>query len=436
MDRILIASDKRSRDILSIALVALVAWICVRYRVPYFKDSNETFHSFMQGWNITFGHPLKEAFLTNNGLPPGTFLYTHNPNLPRYFHALLFWLGARTVETHIAVISVVCVVLTVVFVRKLFSDARLVAVILLFTGLDWVGFQYFINTYRAFSFPLFWGTILAMRDWRTAAAAFFILFQFEYAFALFVAITALSINSTRNARLGALAGATASVLLFGIQVLAVLGPERMIEEFLTTAGRRMDTSTLGTLWSSYSRYYFAALWALCGTALVASLVRPGVLSRLYVSMVLSGLALGALFTGYVIDAYFQHTLPFLTFFFVVAFAVLVETFGVLTVPFLAGLLALNSYWHWLAYPPHSTDYLEAVRKSDELVFTERSLLAVGFAANPTSVRRPDSYLYLCAIQRPVCVFTPHDGESLLLQGNEFYISRRSGAPPWEMDLTD
>jgi len=50
-------------------------------------------------------------------------------------------------------------------------------------------------------------------------------------------------------------------------------------------------------------------------------------------------------------AYFQHTLPFLTFFFVVAFAVLVETFGVLTIPFLAGLLALNSYWHWLAYWP-------------------------------------------------------------------------------------
>lgn len=397
------------------------------YGVPYFKDSNETFHSFLHGWNLVHGNALQYSFLTVHGLAEESCPYTHNPNFPRYLHALLIALGILDIRIHVLLLSFACALLTVVFIRKSF-DAPSAALLVLFTLLDWAGSQYLGNTYRAFSFPLFWGAIFGMRNKTSAAFAFFVLFQFEFAFAAFAATTALLYHRRRPEILYAIGGAAVSVLLFATQVYTFLGFEDMLVDIASTAGRRTGGITLP---QHYSKILVIIL--LIGVIRAIYRVRGPVspekdMSALYLAMLGGFVASSLLFSGYVNDAYMVHGLPFITMFISVGFTVLALWLR-RWVALFAFPLVLNSHGNLRDFPPLSAEYITAVRQHAELAYTDGPIYGAGFAANPQIATNPDSFLYLC-LRRPwfglTCETKSLAGATLLSAGNDFVLARIPG----------
>lgn len=368
--------------------VLLVLAISLYFEVPYFKDSNETFLSFNQGWSLVFGHPWTVSFLTNcRTFEHNDMIYAHNPNSPRYLHAILLLLGMRDIVIHVVLISCASFLLTAFFVTQLF-DRRMALTIMAFTVLDWVGFQYFTNTYRTWSFPLFWGCLWAMRRRWTAFVAFFILFQFEYGFAAFVSITALAFHPRWRERFWAIGGAFLSVAVFGVQVISYMGMDKLIKEMASTVEYRVLSGVF-----SWPGFYSQLVLVLVAGALI--FVRKTGTGRLFASMIAGGLVAFLAMRGYVLDAFIAHGLPFLTFFVVVAFSLWAARLRWLA-PLLAFPLLFNSVANLKAFPPVPRGYIEATRAAPGPVTSPGPLFGIAFAIRPENANP----VYELCLDRP------------------------------------
>src|SRR5687767_10382599 len=83
----------------------VVLTVSLYYGIPYFKDNNETYQSYAQGVNLLHDG-AKYSFVTVNGVRGELYPYTHNPNFPRYIHALLLLVGIDDLAIHVAIIAV------------------------------------------------------------------------------------------------------------------------------------------------------------------------------------------------------------------------------------------------------------------------------------------------------------------------------------------
>src|SRR5689334_8965549 len=128
--------------------------------MPYFRDSNETFLSYVHGKNMQLINPFTYSFLTSevtSGFKSGKpEVYTHNPNLPRYANYLLLLAGIASLPAQVLVISVLATVISLILLRRFFGaivpdDERIRLIVMLAFAFDVTGFLWWtVNTYRTF----------------------------------------------------------------------------------------------------------------------------------------------------------------------------------------------------------------------------------------------------------------------------------------------
>lgn len=335
------------------------SWI-VSGGMPLFITSNETYLSFNAGMNMYIYNPWSFSFLTDESTDPtGSTprrIYTHNPNLPRYPHYALILLGFHTLSSHVIILSLVLTWIIFLIILHVFygsfrhyqHDWFIVPLALI---VDYVGFLAFMsNSYRIWTFILFWACIAAVvRRWPLWAVSVtgFLLFQYEYGFALFMAttLTCLAVQLGWRAHVtrlvAGIAGAVSSLAVFGIQVVSYLGIEGAIQELVRTyvvRGRTQDLATgsslpltliqrgfLGVTYDAIAAvgdlYNQPVLWLL-GWALASSCVRivvsrDGVgafLARLLTSMVAGVFVLAMFLQSYYLQAFNDWALPFFVLF--------------------------------------------------------------------------------------------------------------------------
>jgi hypothetical protein len=354
--------------------------------LPYYKDSNESFLSYVHARNLVIYNPFSFSFLTAEdtslaGDRPKA-IYTHNPNFPRYLNYVLLRLGITSLPVHILLIATAAAALAMFFMWRLlqglFPGLEHVWIILaLAFTLDFMGFlQFTVNSYRVFAFVLFWGCLLAIArntpPW-VVFGAFFLLFQFEYAFAVFLLATCAVYGvcwgqrGGRRRAFAAVLGAVAAVAVFGLQLLSYYGLQGLMADLSVTFVRRSVGGHLGApgdvgelvsrynvVLSSESRYvslrgtlreawthvvqfynpWVAGMmvWGLASSAVLSAVgmrqYREGghpelelrlFLSRMVAAMTAGLLVLTALLRGYFVAAYIREFLPLLVF--PVAFAI-------------------------------------------------------------------------------------------------------------------
>jgi hypothetical protein len=248
--------------------------------LPYNTDSNETFSAFVQGQSLLHFDPWKNAFLPDDATGYHTaahpFTYTHGPNLPRYFSALLWLVGVRSLEWQILICAAVSIALSLWFIAHCFPEPlpftsagtgfTLGLVVAALFATDFIGVLQFLgNLWRTWHFPLFWGCIWVIRArprWPACFATFFVLFQLEFLFAFFVAVTGALyvIWLVRSGRaklldapyLVAAAGALASIGLFVVQLIAFYGWNGFVFDLQTTYAARNSNTVQ---WESIRQFY-------------------------------------------------------------------------------------------------------------------------------------------------------------------------------------
>jgi hypothetical protein len=360
----------------------VASWIYAQ-GIPYYVDSNETFLSFMHARNMQLWNPLSFSFLTAETTDPRSQtvqnLYTHNPNFPRYIHYLLLISGLSTLSSQVLVIATVGTLISVVFALKAVryridpSVFSWLTLVLAFDA-DYVGFLSFaVNTYRVFTFVLFWGCVASITGaWSFwgAFAIFFMLFQFEYAFALFVLITCATFVVLDHGRrawkslIAGMGGAVLSIAVFLGQVIKQNGVDGVLTDIDATVVRRglsagtdgsatpipilllnqaaeTISASLATIEAFYGRLVvLIVIWAVASSPVLLAGHRffgppelPERGPRIVLSRLLTATVIGALITGTALHGYFMQTyvgsaIPFFTFF--VAISV-----GVLCIDFMA-----------------------------------------------------------------------------------------------------
>jgi hypothetical protein len=241
--------------------ILLKMWL-VTGGLPYNTDSNESFSAYVQGQSMLHFNPWANAFLPDDATgyhaESHPFTYTHGPNLPRYFSALMYLLGVHNIEGQILISAVVSVLLSLWFIARSFPEPlepdrvangiTLGVVIGMMFAVDFIGVLQFLgNLWRTWHFPLFWGCIWASRTRPSGFAGFvlfFLVFQLEFLFAIFTATTTLiylvwmhryAWRELFAARYVALAaGAVASVLFFVGQLVAFYGWSGFLFDLRTT----------------------------------------------------------------------------------------------------------------------------------------------------------------------------------------------------------
>jgi len=257
----------------------VASWV-VSAGFPYYLDSNETFLSYVHARNLEIWDPWQYGWLTAAATDPDRptteFVYTHNPNGPRYLHYLLLRAGIRELPTQVLILSLVGTGLSMALLLAAFWRPALL-VVLLAVVFDFSGFlSWTVNTYRIWMFAILFGLVLAVRDRRPiwAGVATFLVFQIDYGMAAFVGATgaslALLLHGRRSASLLAAigVGAGVSLLVFAVQVLAYTGWDGFVQEVAVTYVRRGATGEADAPSGVLGR-------ALHGPALLGSMVATG-----------------------------------------------------------------------------------------------------------------------------------------------------------------
>jgi hypothetical protein len=322
--------------------------------LPYFEDANESFLGYVHAKNMQRFRFTQTYFITFEGPGPDvdgpTIAYTHNPNLPRYGNFLLLMLGVESLTTQILILSLTQTLASLLCLRVLLSNVTPVApwamlVVLVAFVLDSMGFlSWTVNTYRVLSFALLWGSLAATVRPRAGWLPFlagFLLFHFEYGFAIFAGtatVIFVLLRDGRNAipRLTWFAlGAGLSMAIYAAQAVAYLGLSGVHDDVLRTLDRRGPSITFSDVFAQVvtavtQRYGsvipLLGVWALVTAPLVLipSIRRAasggGVLGalRLGLGQLQLSLGLGCLMTvlllrSFFADAYAVHFLPCLVF---------------------------------------------------------------------------------------------------------------------------
>lgn len=259
--------------------VVLKMWL-VTGGLPYNTDSNESFSAYVQAQSMIHFNSWANAFLPDDATgyhaAAHPFTYTHGPNLPRYFSALMYLMGIRSLEWQILISAVVSTLLSLWFIAQSFpepieknptaSSITLGLVIGFLFAIDFIGVLQFLgNLWRTWHFPLFWGCIWAVRTkprWPAAFVLFFLLFQIEFLFAIFTAMTTFFYliwthqgewrRLLSRSYIAMAAGAIASILSFAGQLIAFYGWHGFLFDLRTTYVAR-NSNQVG--WESIRDFY-------------------------------------------------------------------------------------------------------------------------------------------------------------------------------------
>ena len=326
----------------------VISWL-VSAGFPYYLDSNESFLSYLHARNMEIWDPWEYAWLTAEATDPQRSIsenfYSHNPNGPRYLHYLLLRAGVRELPAQVLLLSLLGTGLTVALLWRLFGRPELLVVPLAIV-LDYAGFlSWTVNTYRVWSFVLFFGLMLAVVKNRPlwVGALMFLLFQVEYGFAFFLGVTTgvMALLTHRRCAwpivLASAIGAVVSVGLFGAQVLAFYGWDGFLHELAVTYTRRGTAGEgSGALRYLYQSWHGPALllnmvarethnlavlvlvlWGILSSGF--ALRRDGLseghrlLARLTVSVVAGTVASSTVLYGYFVDGFVVSLLPLASF---------------------------------------------------------------------------------------------------------------------------
>ena len=349
-----------------IMLTIVATWIASN-GLPYFKDNNESYLSYVHGLNLLKYNPANFSFLTaedtnpstetelpDKSLTPGS-IYTHNPNFPRYLHALLLSIDIFDFRMHILIIGLLSAMSTTFlmysFLHRIGAPYYVAFILFILLLADLRGFDAFLtNTYRCWSFTLFFGVYysLVLKNWRVPVfLSFFILFQFEYGFAIFLASSACVFSILNEGKSSikkiayAFIGAIVSIILFCIQLVTYKGLDGLTHDFLETLDRRSGVkydynNFLSDLFNqinaqigSVFEIYSIVVWMSVGLCIITYLLIPFIHKRKsivkpcfpflqkitswVISVVIGGLVAAILLPGYVTDAYVSYGFPFIIF---------------------------------------------------------------------------------------------------------------------------
>jgi hypothetical protein len=333
--------------VLPLAFV-VISWLASA-GFPYYLDSNESFLSYLHARNLEIWDPWEYAWLTAEATDPrrpaSENFYSHNPNGPRFVHYVLLQAGVRELPAHVLIISVVATSLTAALLWRLFGQPSLLVVPLAIV-LDYAGFlAWTVNTYRAWTFVLFFGLILAVvkRHVLWTGALMFLLFQIEYGLAFFVGVTTglMALLTHRKQAwpliVASALGAALSLGVFALQVLAFYGWDGFLHELAATYQRR---GTVGES-SGVLRYLYQAwhgpllllnmvardthnlpvfvmvLWGVLSSCLALRRASPSdahrLLATLTVSVAGATVATSTILYGYFVDGFVVSLLPLATF---------------------------------------------------------------------------------------------------------------------------
>jgi hypothetical protein len=175
--------------------------------LPYAIDNNESFSSLVHArnlhdvsWSITKGL-TDEVEAYHPAASP--FVHTHQGNVPRLYAYFLYCLGARSIESQIAITTFTVGLLAVWFAYRFIRSIGppvLAAIVCLVMITDYGLFaQWQVNTYRVWYGFFFFASLLWVAEWNRGCRWHMVLlgilnfaamFYGEYVFATFVGLTA------------------------------------------------------------------------------------------------------------------------------------------------------------------------------------------------------------------------------------------------------
>jgi hypothetical protein len=249
-------------------LILYIGLLASANSMPFVMDNNESFSSLTHAENM-FNFGIDRDFgLTDEAYGPASvahpYVYTHQGNFPRVFAWVLYVIGARSIDSQIALTLLTVGLASALLAYHFFSRVSsplfgFVSCLTLIT--DYVLFaQWQVVTFRVWhGFFLFSSLLLVQhastsKKWKTAAVLnFALLFYFEYVFAAFVAIFCAGFAANlylRKRQWRALihvwvveaAGAMLSVAIIVTQLVAYLGWSGFWEDAYLTYISRNGTA--------------------------------------------------------------------------------------------------------------------------------------------------------------------------------------------------
>ena len=194
--------------VVTVVYALIYGWLLVSTDfLPYVMDNNESFSSFWHAASLYNYGPAQSFGLADEAFSPHAaahpYVHTHQGNFPRVFALLIYALGARSVESQIALttftVGLASIFLIYHFFRKVANPAFALVACLVFMT-DYLLFaQWQIVTYRVWYGFFFFSTLVCVlhvhetpnRKWTSLMLLnYACLFYFELVFAAFVTTTA------------------------------------------------------------------------------------------------------------------------------------------------------------------------------------------------------------------------------------------------------
>lgn len=263
-DRARIAARFRDRQFLGLALAlclaGLLGVLVASEGLPYVSDGNESFSTYTHAQNMLRFGLWSTVGLTDeaNSPDPGAhpYVYTHQGNFPRFISWILLLVGIQPIEWHIALVSLVVGLASTYLCYRFFSVAAGGSFALISCAVLWTDYLLFVqwqaNTFRVwhalFIFALLYAVqSLQRRNSRRVCGAMllltFLLFYFEFVFAVFTAAFAATYTLLLHRRSVGLAlrawaamalGGMAAMGLLLLQLIAHLGWDLALLDLRTT----------------------------------------------------------------------------------------------------------------------------------------------------------------------------------------------------------
>jgi hypothetical protein len=228
-----------------------IGLVVYMYRIGYIPPvrtgTSEIIDFYIQGWNLAKTPSWRLFFLTDYGINDpnslqNSIVYTHGPNSHRFIAGIIVALGIVNIQ---AVLIAGCIIGIIAIAAALWTfinrcQTPLVAcAILLFIVIDYSTFDQLLNPYRTWHYSLFFFVLASIivgndnKRWHyfVPGMASFLLFQYEYIFALFLSLACAfvilagrdSFAHKRRVLLAFGLGAAISILLSLGQYVAYLG---------------------------------------------------------------------------------------------------------------------------------------------------------------------------------------------------------------------
>jgi len=241
MDETARRSDRSWQLALAILYLGFYAWMLVAgHGMPYVMDANESFSIYWHAYNLFHFNIGDSLGITDESFSPYAaahpYLYTHQGNFPRLFGFLIYLLGARTIQSQVAVTTAIVGTAAFVLAYRYFAriaEPRFAVIYCALLATDYVLYgQWHVVTDRVWSgffvFALFSCLHDAGGELRRRALAFLFLigvglFYNELAFAGMLSIAGVLYAVMIFWRRPALAAsAIASFVAGGLSALTIL----------------------------------------------------------------------------------------------------------------------------------------------------------------------------------------------------------------------